>query len=172
MKAPKLNGKYSVAASIKINASQADTWALLSDFNNVYTWAPGVKVSHGLSQKEKMVGAGRHCELPGFGAIDEVVTQWQEGTGFVYDVTPLGPLNNAYSSWWLTKLNDQTTRLDVVLSYDLRFGLFGKLLHSLIMKNKLQSSLPDTLSACKKRVETGELIRPLLTDSSKIHSPA
>ena len=163
MKAPILSGKYELVVRIDINASQKKSWEVLEDFNNVYTWAPGVIESHGLGQGEKQVGAGRHCKLDGFGEIDEYITHWQEGTGFVYDVTPLGPLHKAFSSWWLTSKDETNTRLEVVFSYDIRFGLFGKIMHKLIMRGKLEKSLPETLQSVKKRIETGESVRPMLT---------
>ncbi len=163
-KAPKLNGRYQVSEKIVINAKQETVWQVLKDFANVYTWAPSVKQSYALNEKQEGVGIGRHCKLDGFGDIDEYVTQWKEGSGFVYDVTPLGPINNAFSSWWLHKVGDSCTELEVVLSYDLRFGLFGRIMHKLLMRKKLESSLPDGLKALKTRVETGRLIRPLITE--------
>jgi hypothetical protein len=168
MKAPVLKGKYSVTAQIDIDASQEKSWEVLEDFNNVYTWAPGVTESHGIGKGDKQIGAGRHCKLDGFGEIDEYITHWQEGTGFVYDVSPLGPLHNAFSSWWLTSRDGTNTRLEVVLSYNIRFGLFGKIMHRLIMRGKLEKSLPETLLSVKKRIETGESIRPLLTSVAAV----
>ena len=162
MQAPILPGKYQVTSTVDISASQDKVWQVLKDFANVYTWAPSVKESYSISTVEHAIGAGRHCLLEGFGEIDEFVTAWYEGTGFVYDVTPLGPLNKSFSSWWLTKVSEQCTRLTVTLSYDIRYGLFGRLMHSLVMRKKLENSLPQALQALKTRVETGKLVRPLL----------
>jgi len=162
MKAPQLSGRYNVGTKIVIDASRDKVWQVLEDFGNVYTWAPGVSVSHQIGDKEIGVGAGRHCQLDGFGAIDEYITQWHEGRGFVYNVTPLGPLDKSHSSWWLTAKGENKTELEVVFSYNIRFGLFGKIMHALVMRKKLLASLPETLSAVKNRVETGKLVRPLL----------
>lgn len=159
---PNLPGKYQITATIDINNKKQDVWEVMQDFSNVYTWAPSVNKSYHIGEGEHCIGAGRHCHLEGFGEIDEYITLWQEGTGFVYDVSPLGPLNRSYSRWWLTELDQNTTRVSVMFSYDLRFGLFGKLMHSLIMHNKIKTSLPQTLTALKARVETGRLVRPIL----------
>ncbi len=152
MNKPALSGKYQVVAKIDIRDSQQAVWNLLQNFTDV-NWAPGVKESHPLGKTEPGVGAGRHCVLEGFGAIDEYITHWQDGIGFLYTVTPLGPLHQAHSRWWLTSRSPNLTELEVVFSYDLRFGLFGLAMHSLMMRNKLEASLPDTLLAVKKRVE-------------------
>lgn len=152
MQQPKLPGKHQVECSIVMNASQAEVWTVLEDFANVHAWAPSVKKSHAIGKGKNCVGAGRHCELDGFGAIDEYITLWKEGTGFVYSVSALGPLDKAHSSWWLTSVSDDKCRLSVELNYDIRFGLFGQLMHKLIMRKKLESSLPDTLNAVKTEV--------------------
>jgi len=153
MKSPKLKGTYSVTSRIEFNATQEEVWAVLAEFSTVSAWAPQVKESHAIGKGENCVGAGRHCVLDGFGAIDEIITRWEEGTGFVYSVTPLGPLHQAHSSWWLTSKANNKCQLEVVFSYDIRFGLFGKMMHKMIMRKKLENSLPVTLDAVKAQVE-------------------
>lgn len=155
MKAPQLPGKYEVKSEITLNASTAEVWDVLKDFGNVSDWAPAVSKSHYLGSQTSGVGTGRHCDIDGLGSIKEYITDWQEGVGFSYSVTPLGPLDKSNSSWWLSRISDQETRLQVTLSYDLRFGLFGKILHKLIMRKKLVESLPATLAAIKQHIETG-----------------
>jgi hypothetical protein len=68
----------------------------------------------------------------------------------------------------LTPIDETNTRLEVVFSYNIRFGLFGKILHKLIMLGKLEKFLPETLQSVKKRIETGESIRPMLTAATAV----
>lgn len=160
MSAPKLKGAYQLVAKVDINASKTEVWKVISDFANVYTWAPSVTASYSLTDEPTGLGAGRYCKLDGFGEIEEYITVWQEGEGFVYDVTPLGPLHQSFSSWWLNEIDPQTTKLTVVLAYEVRFGLFGKLMHKLVMRRKLEENFPNSLKALKHRIETGQLARP------------
>ena len=146
--------KYSAATKIVMNASQKQAWQVLQDFSSVHTWAPAVSDSYQIGKEQKGVGHGRHCDIDGFGGIDEIITQWNEGKGFEYSVTPLGPLAASSSQWKLVKMGETHTRLEVTLSYNLRFGIFGKLLHALVMKSKLQTSLKETGEAVKDRVES------------------
>ncbi len=162
MIAPMIERPHQQQTSIVIQAQQAEVWQVIADFNNVYTWAPGVKASHALGTKRQQVGAGRYCELADFGQIEEYITRWDEGQGYVYDVTPVGPLINGLSSWWLKPTDQNTTELTVTLGYDIRFGLLGKALHGLIMRRKLKSSLEQTMASLKACVETGKTLRPLV----------
>ncbi len=163
---PKISRKFLHSASIIIKSSQTVAWDVLKDFSDVYTWAPGVKTSYALGDKSHEVGAGRYCDLVDFGSIEEYITHWDEGTGFVYDVTPLGPLKNGLSSWWLSPKGPHGVQLNVVLGFDLRYGLLGRLLYRLIMKNKLKSSLNETLQSFKHRCENGECISPVIKDAA------
>lgn len=158
---PVLNESYSVSARTTIDNSRQAVWTLLRDFSNVQRWAPSVKSSHALGKAELGVGAGRHCVLDGFGEIEETITQWHEGHGFVYDVTPLGPLATSYSRWWLADVGEGKTQLEVELSYNLRYGWVGRMLHALVMRKKLETSLSETLSAVKHEVENGEYFSSL-----------
>jgi hypothetical protein len=161
MKAPQLPGKYEVKSEVVINASTAAVWNVLKEFGSVSDWAPSVGKSYYLDSQTSGVGTGRHCDIDGLGSIDEVVTDWQEGVGFTYSVTPLGPLDKSNSSWRLSRISDRETKLEVTFNYDLRFGLLGKILHKLVMRRKLEQSLPETLAAFEQRLATVLSSEPL-----------
>jgi len=150
---PMIMGQYEVKAKQIINADITSAWQVLADFYDVYTWVPGVSKSYALNDFPLGVGAARYCKLDDFGSIEEHITHWVDQIGFVYTISPLGPLNNAVSRWWLTPLANKQTLLEVTLKYDIRFGVFGKMMHRIIMRNKLEKSLPDTLFAVKRKVE-------------------
>lgn len=150
---PATSGQFEVNAKQVIDADISAAWQVLADFYDVYTWVPGVSKSHALNDLPLGVGAARYCKLDDFGSIEEHITHWVDQTGFVYTISPLGPLNNAVSRWWLTPLANKQTMLEVSLKYDIRFGVFGKMMHKFVMRSKLQKSLPDTLLAVKKQVE-------------------
>ena len=166
MTLPQINRTYKQENSIRINAPKQEVWEILKDFNNVYTWAPSVSDSYGLGDKREEVGAGRYCKVEGFGEIEEYIRHWYEGTGFIYDVTPLGPFKNTMSRWEIQSINATTTQLNMYLTYDLRFGVLGKMMHKVLLNGKLKASVQDTLKSFKHRVETGELVRPLMQEAA------
>jgi hypothetical protein len=145
--------KYAVNTSVTIDAKREDVWAVLAEFDDVYTWAPGVTKSYGIGKQEIGVGHGRHCDIAGFGGLEEYITQWEENRGLTYNVSPVGPLRDGLSRWTVSDAGAGKTRLDIRLSYNLRFGVLGKLMHSLMVRGKLESSLPTTAQAIKSRVE-------------------
>ncbi len=146
--------KYAVNTRVTIDAKREDVWTMLAEFDDVYTWAPGVTKSYGIGEQKLGVGHGRHCDIEGFGGIEEYITQWEENNGLTYNISPVGPLKNGLSRWAISDAGASKTRLDITLSYNLRFGVLGKLMHLLMVRRKLESSLPATAQAIKNRVET------------------
>lgn len=159
MNQKKLPGKFHLAADVVVQASAKRVWDVLADFSAVDTWAPQVTKSYALGTKDRGEGAARHCDIKGFGSVSEVVNEWIEGRGFVYSVTPLGPLGVAHSRWTVLEIDDSSSRVRVEFGYDVRFGVLGSLLHKLVMRPKLEAAIPQTLNALKARVETGTLVR-------------
>ncbi len=160
------NRKYTVDTSIQINASRQKVWSVLQDFANVAVWAPSVSQSYQIGKVEKGVGHGRHCEIEGFGGLDEIITKWEENNEFEYQVTPLGPLTDSLSTWTIKDVGDGKSCLDINLKYGVRFSVFGKLIHAVIMRNKLQQSLNDAGRAVKSRVESLNKVKPINKSAS------
>ena len=113
---------------------------------------------------QNQVGAGRYCNIKGFGSIEETVTQWQENNSFTYTISDLGPLTGTTSRWTLRSDSKDATTISIEFNYDLKFSVFGKLLHKLMMRKKLENGIKDTLGALQKRIETGKLVRPFIDD--------
>ncbi|MGH1347797.1 MAG: SRPBCC family protein [Nannocystales bacterium] len=156
-----IRGKHRIEASIEVDAPIEAAWAVIADFNDIYLWAPSVEDSRGITASQRCVGAGRQCTIKGFGKIDEVITDWKEGREFTYAVGALGPFKGSRSRWQLESLSPTRSRLTLQLSYDMRMGFLGDAMNALVMRRKLQQSLDGILEPFKRRVETGEVLRPV-----------
>ncbi len=65
-----------------IDASVQKVWEVLADFGDVYRWAPSVTNSYSTSENNNGLEASRHCDIAGFGGIEEYITEWNEGRDF------------------------------------------------------------------------------------------
>ncbi len=152
--------KNQLATATVINAPVPAVWDVLGDFPAVTTWAPSVVASYAIDGKERGPGAERHCDIKGFGGIDETVTEWEEGRGFTYEVTPIGPLGRSDSTWRIEPVDQNRSRVRVRFGWEMRFGPIGTLMNTLMVRRKLSQGATDALAALKKRVEPGVEIRP------------
>ena len=154
-----LPGRFHIAAEVVVQTSAKNVWDVIADFSAVDTWAPQVTKSYVLGKKDHGVGAERYCDIKGFGSIEEVITEWIDGRSLTYRVTPLGPLGVSYNRWTVVKIDESSCEVVVELGYDVRFGVVGKLMHSVMMRRKLEHAFPKSLQALKIRAETGKLVR-------------
>ncbi len=146
-----------VEAQIVIDAPVQQVWEVLADFGAVYRWAPSVSNSYSTSESSSGPEASRHCDVVGFGGIEETITEWNEGRGFAYSVTGAGPISEGYSTWSIKPQGDKTL-VYTDFRYGLRFGPIGSLMNALIIRRKAEQSLKKTLEGLKHHVNTGEQI--------------
>ena len=146
-----------LSGQILIDAPAERVWEVLADFGGVYKWAASVTSSYSTSEANSGEDASRHCDIPGFGGIEEYVTEWNEGRSFTYTVKPVGLIDESTSTWKITPQGDKTlvyTELDIRM----RFGLFGRLMEKLYLKRRAQKATTNALAGLKQHVKTGEMI--------------
>ena len=152
-------------SQIIIDAPVEKVWEVLADFGEVYRWAPTVTKAYSTSENSNGRDASRHCDVAGFGSIEETVTEWNDGREFTYSFTGAGPISGGYSTWSVKPQGDKTV-VYTNIRYGVRFGPIGSLMNAMIIRRKLRQSLAVTLEGLKRHVKTGELIgadfRPLL----------
>ncbi len=144
-----------IEATVTIDASADKVWDAIADFSGVSKWAPGITKSYSLSDSNGGPGAARHCDIAGFGGIDEVVTAWEDGKFFQYEVTAVGPVGPSKSLWSVTPEGSKT-KVYANLEYTMRFGPLGAFLHAVMVKRKMQDSMKKALAGLKHYIETGE----------------
>ncbi|MGH8530539.1 MAG: SRPBCC family protein [Nevskiales bacterium] len=145
---------YFSEAQMDFAASPAAVWAVLGDFHGLGKWSRGVRAQP-LGSAQQGVGAGRRCEIPGLGTVDEVVFQWEPEQRLSYTVTPVSVFGPGIARWRLEALGPQKTRVTERFEYGMRFGVLGALLRVLIVKRKLAQAQPQILKMLKKKVEAG-----------------
>ena len=146
-----------VSGQIVIDAPAERVWEVLADFGGVQKWAPGVTKSYSTSKSNGGADAARHCDIPGFGGIEELVTEWNEGVGFTYRVEPFGMIDESSSTWRITPQGDKTL-VYTELILNMRFGVLGSLMERLFVKRKVEKGTRNGLEGLKQHVMTGELI--------------
>ena len=146
-----------VSGQILIDAPVQKVWEVLADFGGVQNWAPGVTKSYSTSPNNSGSGAARHCDVPGFGGIEEYITEWNDGSGFTFQVEPVGLIDKSVSKWSVTPQGDKTlvyTELDLKM----RFGPIGALMEKLFVRRRIENGTRNALAGLKQHVKTGELI--------------
>jgi len=138
---------------IKINASPEKVWKVLANLEDVQLYNPLVGKTIYISQNKEGVGAARHCDFKPKGFSKERVTDWMPNKMLGMEVVESSfPMK--YTQWKTHLTADGNgTLVSQDLEYEMKFGLFGDLMNSLLMKNKYNAILQSIFDGLKKHIE-------------------
>ncbi len=139
--------------SITINASIAEVWATLADIGAIADWNPGVKSSHQTTIGDPDCGSGRRCELGGANYLLEEVVVFDPPQHITFRITETNlPFKSADIHF---QLSEQANATAVVVSprYELKFGAFGRILDTLMVRMAYRKGMRDLLRGLKEHVE-------------------
>ena len=140
---------------ISIQAEVKELWSVMEDFGGVYKWAPYMRRSALVGRQMTGVGTCRFLRHTWGFILEEVVTKWNEGEGFSFDVyrAPY-PMKNVQESWIAGRENGHATVLTRV-NYEMRLGYLGRLLDWVLVRHIVKREMRTGLQGLKQYVERG-----------------
>jgi carbon monoxide dehydrogenase subunit G len=131
-----MNHEASSRVLIKLPRDRA--WALLQDLTLAHHYVPGVLRCELHGEQRHGVGASRRVHQKMGRWMDETVTEWSEGSGFVIRLHrenkgPAAPFKKAQFRYRLEDAGHGQTALTTSLMFDMRWGGFGRLLYRRLM---------------------------------------
>ncbi|WP_425390224.1 SRPBCC family protein [Ekhidna sp.] len=134
-----------ITASRKINCPSSRVWEVLSDYGNIANFHPLVKRSYA-TNTIRGLGATRHCDLLPMGAMEEKITNWEDGRSFVSEVMGGKMLPPCHFMRGIVQLqpSEEGCEVHFTFSYALKFGLLGKFMN-LFLKPQFEKGPPKYL---------------------------
>lgn len=137
-----------------INAPVDIVWQTLADIGAIEKWNPGVRASHLTSQQDIGVGAARFCDLGGKNYLNETVVVWQPEAQLTMRITATNmPFASADIQFFLHADQEGNTAVTVSPRYQLKWGLFGRLLNRLYVGAAYKKGMEALLAGLKAYVE-------------------
>jgi len=146
-------------SNILCNLSADKAWAKLRDISTAHLYVPGLDKSKINTEKKEGVGASRRV-YGKHGALDETVTEWNDGKGFTIrlhkgDKPPM-PFKEAHFTYRIDKIDDKRCKLTTTMIYEMPWGAFGSLLNSLLFARVVRNNIRDVVLSMKNYYETGK----------------
>ena len=138
---------------IKINAPVEKVWQVLADLESVKFTNLLVKTVKIISPNKEGVGSARHCDFKDGKFVEERITAFEPNRLISFELYkhqwPLVFMR------WTNKLEkrDGGTWLVSDTEYELKFGLLGRVLNTLIMRRKFYQIIEGALNETKIYVE-------------------
>jgi len=141
--------------SIRIDAPPAKVWSVLSALDTLDQYDPVVKKSELVTQAKEGLGAARRCDLAPSGWFKEKVSEWDPDRSLAFELVECSlPVRRLKYRYTLTTEGGATVVLQR-MEYELKFGLLGKLLNSLMVRKKWDAGVKGFFAGLKYYVETG-----------------
>lgn len=139
---------------IIINASLDKVWNILTDLELLDKYDPTVKKSTLISTDKTGIGAKRKVNmLDGKNWFDEKVTVFKPKEALTYQLTDCSfPMKGLQHSYCFEQIGDQT-KVKQVMEYTVKFGLFGKLLDTLMIRKQSDTGIKKFFAGLKNYAE-------------------
>ncbi|MCP5088058.1 MAG: SRPBCC family protein [Rhodobacteraceae bacterium] len=131
-----------VEHTIEIDAPADLVWSKISNLADIQNWTKAVKESHFHTEKTRGIGAGRTCDVPGFGTLVENVLEWDEGTSFRLSLEGLPFfIGKASGGWRLEEIGPNKTRATTFVDLRTRFWPVGALMEKFALAPQFNKAL-------------------------------
>jgi ribosome-associated toxin RatA of RatAB toxin-antitoxin module len=122
---------------ITVNANVDRVWSILTDLELLDKYDPTVKKSTLVSSGKTGIGAKRKVDmLDGKNWFEEKITVFNPNVALTYQLTDCSfPIKGLMHSYSFEKMGNQT-KVEQVMVYTVKFGLFGKLLDRLMIRRQ------------------------------------
>lgn len=155
-----MSSEISYSTIIDIEKSKA--WENLQNLSLAHNYVPGINRTEITTEKTTGVGASRRVYGNQSGmkiAMDETVTQWDEGEGFAIKLHRGDKAPPMFASgYFVYKLDDLNgkTKLTTTMGYTMPWGALGGLLDALMIKRIVYGNVRDVALSMRLFYETGK----------------
>ena len=151
-------GITTISASILINVPKSKVWNVVKYPANIYQFHPLIKKSAMTTKALSGDNSKRICELKPAGKMLELISNWKEGEAYSTEVIGgkmLPPYKFMRGHLELTTTSDNTCKATFTFSYQLKFGLFGKVMDLLMIRPQFKKAPGKYVLGLKAFVENG-----------------
>ena len=140
---------------ITINAPVEKIWEILANIELLDKYDPTVKQSTALSTNKSGMHAKRKVlMLDNKNWFEEKVTEFNPNVALTYQLTDCSfPIKGLKHSYTFEKI-EQKTKVKQVMEYTVKFGIFGKLLDSLMIRKQSDTGIKKFFAGLKYYAET------------------
>jgi len=139
---------------IEIDAPVEFVWGKITDLTDIQNWSATVNEAHYHTNLQRGLGAGRTCDVRGFGTLVENVLDWNENESFRLSLEGLPAfVKDASGGWQLENLGANRTRATTTIEMQTRFWPVGALMEKLMLGPKFGKAIEGVQAEFKAYVE-------------------
>ena len=149
-----------VTVEVVVDIPPAQAWSFMSDFSIAHKYVPGIVKTEILEGPVTGVDAHRLVFDKSGKAIDETIIHWIENTGFNIRLhqgnKPLIPFKYAQFNYHMSKLDDESTLVQLAMILEAPWGLIGRVLNRLLFRPLIEKRLIGVAAGLKFFYESAD----------------
>ena len=139
---------------IEIDAPVDLVWSKISNLADIQNWTKTVNESHFHTEKHRGIGAGRTCDVKGFGTLVENVLEWNEDESFRLSLEGLPFfIAEASGGWRLEDLGSSRTRATTFIDAKTSYWPLGALMEKFALGPQFSKTIVGAQGEFKSYVE-------------------
>ncbi len=143
----------------EINVPANKLWPVLDDFGNVFAFHPDVRESSVINDIETGMGARRVCHFNDGNSIKETVVRYEPGQGYSVTMEEFTmPIKEGLIHLDVFPVNEHRSRVTVRMEFEPKFGIFGWLMATVMIKPILKTRLKEIAPSLETYVVTGKKV--------------
>jgi polyketide cyclase/dehydrase/lipid transport protein len=148
-----------VSTQLVLDMPRSQAWDRLRDFSLAHNYVPGIINTVIVSDQVQGVGTSRYVYRNAKSYVQETVTEWNDGHGFLMRLhkgdKPAPPFRNAWFRYHLADEGADRTLFTASLEYELPWGALGRWLEKR-MEKMVRATICDVATSMKLYYETGQ----------------
>lgn len=157
---------------VTIDIPTEKAWQIMQDLTVPHNYVPGLIKTEMHTEQLQGVGTSRRV-FKKMMALDETVTEWNEGEGFtlrLHDGEKDKPLPKSFFKYSIADAGDGKTLFTATMGYTFWLGALGQLIDGPIVFPIVKSQIRDVALAVKHYYETG--LTPTPSDIKRLRQVA
>lgn len=143
-----------IELKIEISEPIETVWEQISNLTGIQDWTKTVNTAHFHTEKQRGVGAGRTCDVQGFGTLIENVLEWSEGESYRLSLEGLPSfVKKASGGWHLEKVDENRTIATTYIDMETRYWIIGAIMEKVALGPQFKKVIAGVQQEFKNHVE-------------------
>lgn len=163
---------HHISYSKNVNLSAPTIWNVLNDFGGLEKFAPTVKSSPIVGDKETGVGAKRRVTIhhDGSSMVEEII-KYHDGQGYVMAVTELSsPLKSMQAEMRVDGIDERSSTINMSADITVKGGPLGWLMGKFLIGPMMKGVFKKIVEGLAYHAATGRTIDTELPDEGELES--
>lgn len=145
--------------SLTVNMPAEHIWQVLDNYGAIEKFALTIQSSETVGELQTGLGAKRKCTFNDGSSLVETITEYNQGQGYKMELSEHKmPVISMLSEMKVTTINDNSCVIYMSTDFEMKGGIFGKLMGALLMKPMMKGIFKKVMTGLAYHAKTGETV--------------